>query len=66
MRTNKEISEALKKTREDMERITKRMEQEGSHSPYSQNIEEYTLHDNLTGLIARKLTLEWVLLKNYC
>lgn len=63
MRPNKEISQELKRTNKDIEITAKRMKQEGSHAPYSPNIENITLHDSMTVLIARKHTLEWVLLK---
>lgn len=65
MRTNKEIADKLIDTRKQIELISKRMEQEQSHAKYSENIEDYTLHDRMTGLVAEKLILQWVLKMNY-
>lgn len=65
MRTNKEIADRLNTTRKQIILVSKRMEQEGDHAQYSENIKEYTLHDSLTGLIAQKIELEWVLKMNH-
>lgn len=65
MRTNKEIADRLNATRKQIILVSKRMEQEGDDAQYSENIKEYTLHDSLTGLIAKKIELEWVLKMNH-
>lgn len=65
MRPNKEISEALKRVKNDINKTAIRMEQEGAHAPYSPYIENHSLHDSMTALVSKKLTLEWVLLKKH-
>lgn len=65
MRTNKEIADRLNTIRKQIILVAKRIEQEGGDSQYSENIKEYSLHDSLTGLVAKKIELEWVLKINH-